>query len=156
MSASRTAAHPGEGTVLFVVGMRVNKLWAIHKWLPVTMAMPRMLIELMRNRELGMIGTPRTFVSGRIVMVQQYWSSYPALEDYAKSPQHSHLPAWRAFNKRARGNAAVGIFHETYVVHAGQHENIYVNLPAPILMGAAVGVAPIGGTQESSRQRMQG
>lgn len=32
--------------VVFIIGMRVNKFWKVHKWLPAAMAMPRMLKEL--------------------------------------------------------------------------------------------------------------
>ncbi len=36
--------------------MRVNRIWAFHKWFPVAIAMPRMLAELRRKPELGMLG----------------------------------------------------------------------------------------------------
>ena len=39
--------------VVFLIGMRINKLWKIHKWLPVFLAMPRMLRELERHPESG-------------------------------------------------------------------------------------------------------
>jgi hypothetical protein len=65
------AAKRGD-VVVFLVGMRINNLWAVHKWLPVALSMPRMIIELVRNRELGLLGAPRTFASGRLVVVQQY------------------------------------------------------------------------------------
>ena len=29
--------------VVFLIGMRINKPWKIHKWLPVFLAMPKML-----------------------------------------------------------------------------------------------------------------
>ena len=29
--------------VVFLIGMRINRLWKIHKWLPIARAMPRML-----------------------------------------------------------------------------------------------------------------
>ncbi len=29
--------------VVFIIGARINQLWAVSKWLPVTRAMPRML-----------------------------------------------------------------------------------------------------------------
>ena len=32
--------------VIFMLGMRFNKIWAIHKWFPVLRAMPKMLKEL--------------------------------------------------------------------------------------------------------------
>ena len=150
----RVAPKKDGDVLVFMVGMRINKFWAIHKWLPVAIAMPRMLIELMKNRELGMIGTPRTFVSGRLIQVQQYWSSYDALESYASSQSSSHLSAWKKFNQASRGNNAVGIYHETYVVPEDSFEAIYVNVKKPLLLGSAVGVEEISKTTNTSRQRL--
>ncbi len=42
--------------VVFLIGMRINKFWKIHKWFPVTMAMPKMIKELISKPELGLIG----------------------------------------------------------------------------------------------------
>lgn len=39
--------------VVFLIGMRINKPWKAHKWLPVATAMPRMIKELYRQPELG-------------------------------------------------------------------------------------------------------
>lgn len=155
MAINRTTAISEDGVVLFIVGMRINKFWAIHKWFPVMIAMPRMLIEQIKNRDLGVIGAPRTFVSGRLIQVQQYWKNYELLEKYAKDPSSKHLPAWRAFNKAARNNSAVGIYHETYLIKRGANENIYGNIPSPILLGSAVGVKDITSLNDSSRLRME-
>ena len=35
--------------VVFLIGMRINKLWKVRTWLPVFVAMPRMLRELERQ-----------------------------------------------------------------------------------------------------------
>ena len=32
--------------VVFLIGMRINKPWKLHKWFPVFLAMPKMLKEL--------------------------------------------------------------------------------------------------------------
>ena len=32
--------------VVFIIGMRINKIWKVHKRLPVFFGMPRMLKEL--------------------------------------------------------------------------------------------------------------
>ena len=40
-----------QGLVVFLIGMRINRLWKIHKWLPVARAMPRMLRELTADPE---------------------------------------------------------------------------------------------------------
>ena len=43
---TRMTAEVPHGFVVFLIGMRINKLWKIHKWLPVFLSMPRMLSEL--------------------------------------------------------------------------------------------------------------
>jgi fumigallin biosynthesis monooxygenase-like protein len=43
--------------VVFLIGMRVNKPWKIHKWLPVLLAMPKMLRELEKRPDSGSWGT---------------------------------------------------------------------------------------------------
>jgi Domain of unknown function (DUF4188) len=39
--------------VAFLIGMRINKLWKLHKWLPVFLAIPKMLKELEAHPEVG-------------------------------------------------------------------------------------------------------
>jgi hypothetical protein len=34
--------------VVFLIGMRLNQPWKVHKWWPVAAAMPRMISELRR------------------------------------------------------------------------------------------------------------
>ena len=41
---------------VFLIGMRINRPLKFHKWLPVLLAMPRMLEELRRQPELGFMG----------------------------------------------------------------------------------------------------
>ena len=42
--------------VVFLIGMRINKIWKIHKWLPVASSMPKMLKELSMNPDSGFLG----------------------------------------------------------------------------------------------------
>jgi len=42
--------------VVFLIGMRINKLWKVHKWLPVFTVMPKMIKEVKSNPELEMLG----------------------------------------------------------------------------------------------------
>ena len=42
----RMAAQIEGDFVVFLIGMRINKPWKLHKWLPVFLGMPRMLKEL--------------------------------------------------------------------------------------------------------------
>src|SRR3954463_1171615 len=80
--------------VVFVIGVRINKPWKLHKWLPAFLAMPRMLKELKARPESGFLGS----ISGGMLIVQ-YWRSFEHLEAYARSPDHHHWPVWVAFNK---------------------------------------------------------
>jgi hypothetical protein len=153
------AIHPGrfaaqiEGDfVVFLIGMRVNRLLLVHKWLPVAMAMPRMLKELAQHPELGLLHA-QAFVSGRTVMNVQYWRSFEQLHAYAQARDKEHLPAWAAFNRKVGGNGSVGVFHETYEVKAGHYECVYVNTPR---FGLAVAgeMVPAIGRLESAMSRM--
>lgn len=149
----RIAPEIPSGAVTFLIGMRINKLWQFWKWIPVTAAMGKMLPELMKNPELGLRGRPRTFLSGRTILVWQQWTSFDALEKYAQATDRNHVPAWRDFNRRARNNAAVGIFHETYVVSSATAEAVYVNMPS-FGLAEAFGSKPAEGNARSARQRL--
>lgn len=150
----RKTANPKNETILFIVGMRINKLWAIHRWFPVFSSMPKMLREQLKDRSLGMIGEPRTYISGRLIQVQQYWKDFESLEKYAKKANLNHYPNWKKFNKRSKNNDAVGIYHETYIINKGNYENIYVNIPHEILLGSSVGTSEVNNLNNSARSRI--
>jgi hypothetical protein len=135
--------------VVFLIGMRINKPWKLHKWLPVLFAMPKMLKELERQPESGFLG--HIFAPFLIV---QYWRSFDHLETYARSHDHLHWPAWVAFNRRtANSRGDVGIWHETYQVRAGQYEAIYSGMP-PTGLGSFAKLEPAAGSHESARGRI--
>jgi hypothetical protein len=134
--AQPMTAHIEGDFVVFLIGMRINKLRKIHQWLPVSRAMPKMLAELAARPELGLLGHQFWF-GGRNVLVVQYWRSLEQLMHYARDRDAAHLPAWRDFNRRTAKSDAVGIWHETYQVRAGQHESIYFNMPRFGLASAA-------------------
>jgi len=121
-----TAAVDGD-FVVFLIGLRINKPWKLHRWLPVFMAMPTMLKELYRNPDLGFVHQESWF--GRTTIMVQYWRSLEQLEQYAKNPSLNHLPAWAAFNKKIGSNGDVGIWHEIYLAQQGSHQSVYNNMP---------------------------
>ncbi len=121
-------AEPPEGTVVFLIGMRVNKWWLPHLWIPAFVAMVPMLKELFRNREpFGFLGA-KTWVA-RTTVVVQYWRSLEELLAYARSAQAEHHPAWKKFNRVIADNGAVGIYHEAYVMHPANIHTVYRNMP---------------------------
>jgi hypothetical protein len=121
-----TARMEGEFAV-FLIGMRINKLHLVHKWLPVATAMPQMLKELYAKPELGLLGHEMWF--SRTIILVQYWRSLAALLAYAKDKDAKHLPAWQQFNRAIGVDGSVGIWHETYLAKPGSYENVYVNMP---------------------------
>jgi hypothetical protein len=138
--------------VLFLIGMRFNQPWKVHKWLPVVSSMGRMLRELQSRPELGLLH--QDIWVARTIMQVQYWRSMDHLLDYAKNRDSQHLPAWRAFNKAINNNGSVGIWHETYAVSEGSYENIYANMP-PFGMGLAGTLEPVRGKRETAAGRLE-
>ncbi len=135
--------------VVFIIGMRINQLWNVPKWLPVTRAMPRMLNELFQQPALGLLHA-EFFVGWRSPMVLQYWRSYEHLHEYAHARDKAHLPAWVAFHQMTRGNTAVGVYHESYLCGSGRYESVYVNMPLFGLAKAGESVPAVGSMQSAS------
>jgi Domain of unknown function (DUF4188) len=137
--------------VVFLIGMRINRPWRIDLWLPVFSAMPRMLAELMKDKESGMLGYRLAYGAGGPLLVQ-YWNSHEKLYRYASDRTAAHRPAWAAFNRRARkAPGAVGIWHETYVVERA--ESIYVGMPVAGL-AAATSAVPVTRRGETAVDRL--
>lgn len=149
-----TAAHDGP-VVVFIIGMRINKLWRVDKWLPVARAMGPMVAELSRDPASGFLGTEYALAGPRTVLLIQYWRDFDALEGYARARDKRHWPAWAAFNRAVGTDGTVGIFHETYLVSAAAHETLYVNMP-PFGLGKVAGVIPATGSRNAARGRMRG
>ena len=147
--ASRVTGRIDGDFVVFLIGMRVNKPWKVHQWLPAVRAMPRMLKELeAAPPEVGFLGH-----NGLSRIIVQYWRSFEHLERYARDREALHWPAWVEFNRRmkdARGD--VGIWHETYKVHAGEYESIYSGMPA-FGLGRA-GMRAAAADESSARDRI--
>jgi hypothetical protein len=145
----RMSAHIEGDFVVFIIGMRINKFWKLRKWLPVFLAMPKMIAELYDHPETGFLG----HVQSGLLLVQ-YWRSFEHLEAYARSHDHTHWPAWVAFNKRVRhSDGDVGIWHETYQVAAGAYETIYGAMPA-IGLGKASTLVPATGHRQTAHERI--
>jgi len=147
-----TAAVDGE-VVVFLIGMRINKPWKVHKWLPVAIAMPRMVAELHADPSSGFLGAHQWF--GVTTLMLQYWRSFDDLEKYAKDRNQQHLPAWASFNRAVGSGGDVGIWHETYRIRPGDYECIYNNMP-PFGLAKATRLVPVAGHRESAVGRLQG
>jgi hypothetical protein len=138
--------------VVFIIGMRVNKPWKVHRWWPVFAAMRPMLRELETHPDSGFLGATQGLLATGPTLVQ-YWRSFEDLERYARDPDALHLPAWKRFNQQVRASGDVGIWHELYRVRAGDYEAIYGNMPRVGL--ASVGDhIPVGSTTQTAARRI--
>ena len=151
--------HPGRFTakiegsfVVFLIGMRINQLLRVNKWLPVAKAMPGMLEELSQDKNSGFLGAQQ-FLYWRGVALAQYWRSFEHLHAYAHAREAKHLPAWAAFNRAVGGDGSVGIWHETYEIQAGGYECIYANMPR-FGLGQAAEHVPVTGRSNTAKARI--
>ena len=150
----RFTAQIDEPFVVFIIGMRINKLLAFRKWLPVANAMGPMLSDLYTHPEKGFLGG-EFFVYWPGVTLVQYWRSFEDLERFARQPSDPHLAAWKSFNQSVGADGSVGIFHETYMIEPGKFEAVYGNMPV-FGLAAATKHIPAVGRRETARRRLGG
>jgi Domain of unknown function (DUF4188) len=144
----RMVVSRDDGVVVFLIGMRINAWWKPHRWLPIALAMGRMLKELGQKPEAGFLGG----LSFGMTMVQ-YWESKDKLLAYASDRSGQHFPAWADFYRRVGKSGDVGIWHETYVVPKGSFECLYVNMPR-FGLGKLTNVVPANGHLARARDRL--
>jgi hypothetical protein len=150
--AGRTTAEAEGDFVVFLIGMRFNRPWHLIKNMYVFTAMPRMLVHLRRRPELGLMHAMLTFGAGGPLVIQ-YWRSVEQLEEFARSAQAPHQPAWKTWNKLiGYKKPHVGIWHESYQVKAGNYECLYGNMPA-FGLARATRQVPVGRKGETAAQR---
>src|ERR1700712_490599 len=118
----RYAAEIDGDFVVFLIGPRYNKPWLLLKTLR-DLGEPRhgmkaMLDDLMAHPEKGLLG----YRLGLPVIVQ-YWRSFEHLEAFARDPGDLHRPTWLEWFRRAP-NGRTGIWHESYLVRAGEDEAV--------------------------------
>jgi hypothetical protein len=148
----RFTAHMDGDFVVFMIGMRVNKLYRPDKWVPVAREMPAMLKSLFSNPDKGMLGARFGWMGGPLVV--QYWRSFADLDRFARSTADPHRPAWQRFNKKIGTSGDVGIWHETFKVRAGEYECVYGNMPI-VGLAAAGEHLPVGRATDSAAQRIR-
>ncbi|MGA5041318.1 DUF4188 domain-containing protein [Streptomyces capoamus] len=142
---TRTTADAKGDVVVLLIGMRINRFRAVHLWLPVLLAMGRMLRELERDPARGLRAKVLLTASPRTYYVVQYWESKDKLYAYATAPDAFHHKVWARLNRKERAgklHGEVGIWHETYVVPEGSYEAVYGDMPA-FGLAAAHGQVPL-------------
>jgi len=113
--------------VVFLIGARLSPRHPVAsiRDLGGRRGMGHMLKYLVGQPDKGLLG----FQMGLPTIVQ-YWRSFEHLEAFAKDQSDPHLEVWRSYWRRVGTSARTGIWHETYLVRAGEYEAIYGNMPA--------------------------
>ena len=99
--------------------------------------------------EKGLLG----YETYGLTMNVQYWRSFEDLERFANDPEDPHVPAWRNYWRRVGRDPRSGIWHETFLVRAGEYEAVYGNMPAHGL-GRAAGLVSLK-ADSSARGRLK-
>ena len=138
--------------VVFIIGARVNsKRQALRVLgdLGGRRGMNHMLKYLVQHPEKGLLGYQTAGVT-----TIQYWRSFEHLEAFAKDKNDPHLEVWRNYWKRVGKDPRAGIWHETFLVRAGEFEAVYSNMP-PHGLAKASSLVPVADSV-SARQRLKG
>ncbi len=151
--AGKYTAAAGQPFVVFIIGMRINRLLAVHKWLPTVAAMFPMLQTLRRSADRGCLHT-EYILFWRGMGVLQYWRSFDDLERFAADSRDPHQPAWADYNRRVGADGTVGVFHESYLVQPGSYETLYGNMPL-FGLAAATRHIPAAGRRARARGRWE-
>ena len=147
IAGRRMSAEIDGDFVVFLIGARFNnKLEMVRSVMDLggRRGMKHMLDYLMERPDKGLLG----YQMGLPTIVQ-YWRSFDHLEAFARDKDDPHLDAWRNYWRRVGASDRSGIWHETYLVQAGQYEAVYGNMP-PHGLGKAGRLVPMS---EASRAR---
>ncbi|HUO90105.1 MAG TPA: DUF4188 domain-containing protein [Rhizomicrobium sp.] len=147
----RMTARIDKPVVLFLIGMRFNRLRTFPKYLWFTRLMPSMLAELEQKPEAGLLWF-RNYISWPNLMVQQYWESLDKLLAYSADGSALHQPAWGRYLRQLSKDDSIGIWHETYLIEPGRYECIYANMP-PYGLGAASKIVKAEGRLAAAKDR---
>ncbi len=137
--------------VVFIIGARINSwrhLVAALGDLGGRRGMNHMLRYLTEHPEKGLLG----YETAGFTIIQ-YWRSFEHLEAFAKDSEDPHLDAWRGYWRRIGKGTRAGIWHETFLVRAGEYEAVYGNMP-PRGLGRAGRLVPVA-ESVGARQRLR-
>jgi hypothetical protein len=146
----RMAAEIDGDFVVFLIGASPSKLHLVRSLIDLggRRGMTHMLDYLVAHPEKGLLG----YQMGLPVIVQ-YWRSFEHLEAFARDADDPHLAVWRNYWRRVGNSGRTGIWHETYLVRAGEYEAIYGNM-RPFGLGKASRLVPIS-ESSSARRRLK-
>ncbi|WP_434530111.1 DUF4188 domain-containing protein (plasmid) [Haloarcula sp. NS06] len=125
----RMAAEIDGECVIYINGMRLNKLRALPKYLHAGLEAGRMFKRLEADPDSGFLGYLPAYMGLRSGAAIQYWRSLEDIRRFARDPDGPHIPAWKWYNEEIGNNGELGFWAELYVVKDGSFETFYRNVP---------------------------
>ena len=146
----RHAARIEGDFVVFLIGAKIDFRNPLRSFqdLGGRRGMKFMLDYLVAHPDKGLL----SYEMGLPIIVQ-YWRSFDHLEAFAKDADDPHLQPWRNYWKRVGNQKRTGIWHETYLVRAGEYEAIYANM-RPFGLAKAGEVVSLQGSS-TARNRLK-
>lgn len=148
LAGKRMIAEIDGDFVVFLIGARFNsKLHMAASFMDLggRRGIKHMLDYLVAHPEKGLLAYEMGFPT-----IVQYWRSFDHLEAFAKDRDDPHVAVWRNYWRRVGKSGRTGIWHESYLVRAGDYEALYGNMPPRGLGKAGRLTSP---TQSSSARR---
>jgi hypothetical protein len=140
--------------LVFVVELRIHQWWRFGKWYPTVIAMGRMLTELMKNPEFGLLHFEYWFAFRRQLFLM-YWRSYEHMHDWVLNKDATHIAGWKQLNQLMKDHPNVlGFWHESYVVQPDQYEAFYRNVPT-VGLGKVGKLTPLTGRATTAAARLR-
>ena len=109
-----------------------------------------MLKTLSEDPESGLLHYEMPGAFGTYIV--QYWRSFQHLERFANTPD-PHKEVWQNYWRRVGKDNRSGIWHETYLVRAGEYEAVYGNMP-PYGLAKAGTMVPLAESR-TARDRLK-
>jgi hypothetical protein len=141
----RLAAEMDGEFVVYVNGMRLNRLRAVHKYILAGRKLAAMFDGLEADPDSGFLGYEPAIRGLRSGAAIQYWRSLEDLRAFARDSDDLHVPAWKWVNESVR-RGEIGFWAELYVIEDGSYETFYRDV-APIGPGRVADLVPMEGHQ---------
>ena len=141
----RIAASVEGDFVVFIIGAHFNRWWKLPRYLWFLSTMSKMLAEVAADPKSGFLEWEPLGLTTNM----QYWRSLEHLTAYSRNRDQTHYPYWVKFNKEIGSNGDIGIWHETFLVRAGEYECIYNNMPLRGLAKAAKHIDATGAARSA-------
>src|ERR1700730_12729231 len=123
VTGRRMTAEIDGDFVVFLIGARLNNKLRMARSLVDLggrRGMKHMLDYLVDHPEKGLLAYEMGFPT-----IVQYWRSFEHLETFANNQDDPHFDAWRTYWRRVGKSDRSGIWHETFLVRAGEYEAVY-------------------------------